>query len=169
MGPSVSPDRNPPDEADAVPALPSPGADEAAKATSSATVVATKGRRARVVRVDREKLALTIPVTRARELRHRCQEADVSFGEYLCGLLDECPPVPLPANYSQMVATLMSSTSQLAALSVDLNAFMRLLDKAEAAVTYRDSLRGLISDVRSHLVVASALLAELHRTRRPQC
>jgi hypothetical protein len=60
-------------------------------------------------------------------------------------------------------AALMASTDRLAAMSRDLNAFLRLLGRVQAAEleSYRAGLKSLTTDVREHLAFAAALIAEL--------
>jgi hypothetical protein len=61
----------------------------------------------------------------------------------------------------------MASTDRLAALSADLNAFMRLLSRTPRSELepYRASIRSLADDVRAYLVSAAALVAALRATR----
>jgi len=65
-------------------------------------------------------------------------------------------------------ATLRASTEQLAALSVDLQQFMRLLRHGSAAVErYRQRIESVDTDIRAHLDRASAFLADGHRGASP--
>ena len=60
----------------------------------------------------------------------------------------------------------MTSTDRLAALSADLNAFMRLLGRTPRSELepYRASIRSLAGDVNVHLASAAALVAALRAT-----
>jgi hypothetical protein len=113
------------------------------------------------------KVTLRLPVAHAVVLASRARVADVSQGAYVARLIDGTPAQPRAPDYTQAVAALMVSTDRLAALSADLNAFMRLLGRAPRSELepYRASIWSLTSDVRMHLVSASALLASLRATR----
>jgi hypothetical protein len=58
------------------------------------------------------------------------------------------------------VAALLKSTDQLAVISMDIRALVRLLrmGSVSQAVAYRERLLSLADDVRSHLVIASRML-----------
>lgn len=116
------------------------------------------------------KVTLRISRAHARSLADRARAADVAQGDYVCGLLDVTPPAPPASDHAASVATLMASTDRLAAMSSDLNAFLRLLGRVQAAEleSYRAGLKSLTTDVREHLACAAALIAELRPARRPQ-
>lgn len=115
------------------------------------------------VRVD-----LCIPHAYASALASRARTADVARSTYVCALLDDLPPSP---DHAASVAALMISTDRLAAMSSDLNAFLRVLGRVPAAelAGYRAGIQSLTADVRKHLACAAALIAELRpalKTRR---
>ena len=93
--------------------------------------------------------------------------ADVSQGTYVARLIDGIPAQPPAPDHTRAVAALMASTDRLAALSADLNAFMRLLGRTPRSELepYRASIRSLAGDVRVHLASAAALVAALRATR----
>jgi len=103
-------------------------------------------------------------------LARRARAAGVHRGKYICTLLDGAPAPALPADHLALVAALRASTDRVAAMSADLNAFMRLLERVPASQLegYRAGLKSLAGDLREHLHMASALLAELTPSRKPQ-
>jgi hypothetical protein len=113
------------------------------------------------------KLTLRLPVAHAVLLASRARRADVSQGLYVARLIDGTPAQPRAPDHTQAVAALMASTDRLAALSADLNAFMRLLGRTPRSELepYRASIRLLAGDVRVHLASASVLVAALRTTR----
>lgn len=114
------------------------------------------------------KLTLRLPATHARLLASRARSADVSLGNYVAGLLDGAPPVPLPLDHREAVLQLGRSTDQLALLNADLVTAMRRLDAylASDAVELQADLAQLILVVRQHLAAASALVAAMKPARR---
>jgi hypothetical protein len=113
------------------------------------------------------KVTLRLPVAHAVVLSSRARVADVSQGSYVARLIDGTPAQPPAPDHARAVAALMASTDRLAALSADLNAFMRLLGRTPRSELepYRASIRSLAGDVRVHLASAAALVAALRATR----
>ena len=113
------------------------------------------------------KVTLRLPVAHAVLLASRARRADVSQGSYVALLIAGTPAQPLAPDHAQAVAALMASTDRLAALSADLNAFMRLLGRTPRSELepYRASIRSLASDVRLHLASAAAMVAGLRTAR----
>jgi len=116
------------------------------------------------------KVTLRMSATHAAMLARRAHAADVARGQYICTLLDGAPAPLLPADHSVAVAALRTSTDQVAAMSVDLNAFLRLLGRVptEQLSKYRGGLEALADDMRVHLAKASTLIADLAPSRRPR-
>jgi len=116
------------------------------------------------------KVTLRMSAVHAATLARRARAADVAQGQYVGTMLDGVPVPPLPADHSASVAALRASTDRVAAMSADLNAFLRLLDSVPASQLegYRAGLRSLASDMRAHLAKASALIADLAPSRRRQ-
>jgi hypothetical protein len=111
------------------------------------------------------KVTLRLPAPHAVLLTMRARAADVSQGSYIAGLIDGAPPPRVAPDHRQAIATLARSTDQLAILSTDINALMRLLrmGSVEQARVYRDRLDSLSSVVHGHLDVASRFLADLQQ------
>jgi len=81
----------------------------------------------------------------------------------LIALLIRHAELPKPAaSRASDRAALRASTDELAALSADLQQFMRLLrhGPAEAVVRYRHRIEAVDTDIRAHLDRASAFLAD---------
>ncbi len=114
------------------------------------------------------KVTLRLSAKHVAALANRARAADISQGAYVAGLIDGMPPNPLPPDHTQAVAALGGSTNQLAAMSADLNAFMRLLVRGSSPEIerYRAGILSLADDVRSHLALAALLVAELKSARR---
>ena len=104
-------------------------------------------------------------------LRMRRPEADaliltavglgLSYGEYVARLVKKTP-LPMPARERAADrAALMASSDSLAALSVDLAAFMRLLrmGKSDEIEKYRRRIDTVDQEIRRHLDRVSALIA----------
>jgi len=116
------------------------------------------------------KVTLRVSGTHATSLATRARAADMSQGEYVSSLLDGVVPAALPADHSSTVKALMASTDRVAALSADLNAFLRVLGRASVPrlEPYRASIASLTRDVRQHLSTAAELVAELRPARKPR-
>jgi len=85
----------------------------------------------------------------------------LSYGEYVARLVTR---VPLPRPAAERAAdraALMASSDNLAALSVDLAAFIRLLHRAKSAEAenYRHRIETVDLEIRRHLDRVSALIA----------
>jgi hypothetical protein len=116
------------------------------------------------------KVTLRLTPAHAAMLTKRAREADVSQGQYVCALLDGMPPPPLPPDHAISAAALRESTDRVAAMSADLNAFLRLLGRVPGTQldAYRAGLTSLAGDMRAHLSKASTLIADLAPSRRPR-
>lgn len=112
------------------------------------------------------KVTLRLGAVHALFLSRRARRADVSQGTYVARLIDGAPAQVVAPDHTRAGAALMASTDRLAALSADLNAFMRLVGRVPNTEleTYRASLRSLTDDVRVHLASAAALMAALQTT-----
>lgn len=85
----------------------------------------------------------------------------LSYGEYVARLVRQTP-LPMPATERAADrAALMASNDNLAALSVDLAAFMRLLRLGQSAEleTYRRRIETVDLEIRRHLDRVSALIS----------
>jgi hypothetical protein len=116
------------------------------------------------------KVTLRLSASQARALARRARAADVSQGAYVAVLIDGAQPSPLPPDHAQAVTALLASTDQLAVISTDLNAFLRLLGRVSSSELeyYRAGIMSLSADVRRHLAIAATLVAELRSARRPR-
>ena len=91
--------------------------------------------------------------------------AGVSYGTYLASVIDG---EPCPGGLAEAVRALMASTDQLAALSTDLNDFVRLLRRRQIR-RGREVPRGVVSlfdEVRQHMRLTAALSAEVRAAIR---
>jgi hypothetical protein len=115
------------------------------------------------------KVTVRVSGAHATSLATRARAADMSQGDYVSSLLDGMAPAAMPADHASAVRALMASTDRVAALSADLNAFLRVLGRASVPQLepYRASITSLTKDVRQHLATAAALVAELRPARRP--
>lgn len=104
------------------------------------------------------------------ELTRRARASALSRGQYLSALMAGAPPPAEPRDLSALTAQLLASNDRVAAMSVDLNAFLRVLGRVPVADLdrYRRGLQGLVADVRAHLKLAATALAEIDRARRPR-
>jgi len=85
----------------------------------------------------------------------------LSYGEYVARLVTKTPLPMLAAERAADRAALMASSDNLAALSVDLAAFIRLLHRAKTveAEKYRHRIETVDIEIRRHLDRVSALIA----------
>lgn len=106
----------------------------------------------------------------AHTLARRARVCGLTQGQYIGALLDGGPPPEPAKDYAALISALMLSTDRLAAMSVDINAFLRLVGREPAArlENCRDGLQSLGKDVRAHLELAAKVLAEIRRFRRLQ-
>lgn len=96
------------------------------------------------------------------------RRADVSQSIYVATLIEGSPP---PTNHTQTVAALQASTNRLAVINTDLSDFLRVMYTSKPGVQqelerYRAGIKTLNQDIRRHLDMAAALVAELRATRR---
>jgi hypothetical protein len=113
------------------------------------------------------KLTLRLPQPHADALIVNAVGLGLSYGEYVARLVNGTP-LPRPAGERAADrAALLASSDQLAALSADLNAFMRLLRSGDSAEVekYRHRIETVDADIRDHLDLASKFIAQ-PQTRR---
>jgi hypothetical protein len=106
------------------------------------------------------KLTLSVPLRQASWLVEHARAAGVSYGTYLASLIEGSP---YPGSLGEAVRAVTASTAQMAALSSDLNDFVRLLRRNEFAGAEHYQLRvaSLFDDVRRHMRLHAALAAEV--------
>lgn len=113
---------------------------------------------------------LNLPAAYAAELTARARAADMTRGEFVWSLLKGLYPPPLAPDHAAAIQALRTSTDQMAAISTDLGAYLRLLSQANATredlEPYLGSLRSLDRAVGEHLKLASGLLKDLKPYRR---
>jgi hypothetical protein len=106
------------------------------------------------------KLTLSLPLRQASWLVEHARAAGLSYGTYLASVIDG---TPAPGSLGEAVRALTASTNQLAALSTDLNDFVRLMRQARSAEAekYRHRLQSFFDEVRQHMRLNAALSAEV--------
>lgn len=107
------------------------------------------------------KLTLRLRQPEAEALVLNATGLGLSYGEYVARLVRQTP-LPMPASERAADrAVLMTSSDSLAALSVDLAAFMRLLRMGHSAEVekYRRRIETVDLEIRRHLDRVSALIA----------
>ena len=112
-------------------------------------------------RAETVKLTLRMRQPEAEALVLNANGLGLSYGEYVAQLVRQTP-LPMPAaERAADRAALMASSDNLAALSVDLAAFMRLLRLGHSAEleTYRCRMETVDLEIRRHLDRVSALIA----------
>ena len=114
------------------------------------------------------KLTLRLSAEHARNLSARARAADSSLGDYVAGLLNGAPPVPLPLDHTEVVLTLSRSTERLARLNADLMTFIRSLDASGRPIApqLRLNVGKLMDIIREHLAESATLVAALKPARR---
>jgi len=108
------------------------------------------------------KVTLRLPAAHAVLLARQARAADVSQGAYVADLLDGVSRSPLAPDHAQAIATLARSTDRLAALSTDLNSFMRLPSRGHCPASRPAPL---MSNVASR---APPLISNVSRHTEPQ-
>jgi hypothetical protein len=106
------------------------------------------------------KLTLRLPSNDAERLAQTAHKLGLSYGALVARLLNGTP-LPMPATDRQADrAALSESNDQLAALSTDLNALMRLLRLARSAEVagFRQRIATVDTEIRQHLDRVSAFI-----------
>lgn len=111
------------------------------------------------------KLTLSLPLRQASWLVEHARAAGLSYGTYLASVIDG---TPAPGGLGEAVRALTASTAQLAALSTDLNDYVRLLRRRDFAEAekYRLRVLSLFDEVRQHVRLNAALAAEVREAVR---
>ena len=112
-------------------------------------------------RAEIVKLTLRLREPEAEALILNATGLGLSYGEYVARLVRQTP-LPRPATERAADrAALMASSDNLAALSVDLGTFMRLLrmGKSTEVEKYRRRIETVDLEIRRHLDQVSALIA----------
>jgi hypothetical protein len=114
------------------------------------------------------KLSVRVSLLVAHRLDLNGRAAGLSRGAYLMRLIDAAPPVIASIERAAGFAALNASASELAVLSRDINHLTHLLriGSVAAAREYRGRLATLDGDVRKHLELSAAVIAELMSDRK---
>ena len=108
------------------------------------------------------KLTLRLPQPHADVLIVNAVGLGLSYGEYVARLVNRTP-LPRPAaERAADRAALLKSSDQLAALSADLNAFVRTLRRGSSTEVekYRHRIETVDADIRGHLDLASKFMRD---------
>lgn len=99
------------------------------------------------------KLTLRLPKAHARALMQNANALGLSYGEYVARLVDGSRLPQPSAERAADRAALVAASDQLAALSTDLNAVVRLLGatKRAEAEPFRDRFLGADAEVKQQL------------------
>jgi hypothetical protein len=111
------------------------------------------------------KLTLSLPLRQASWLVEHARAAGLPYGTYLASVIDG---TPAPGGLGEAVRALSASTAQLAALSTDLNDYVRLLSRLNyvEAEQYRQRVVSMFHEVRQHMRLNAALTAEVRAAIR---
>ena len=114
------------------------------------------------------KLSVRLSVAAARRLDLNGRAAGLSRGAYLMRLIDGAPPVIPSTERVAGFAALNASASEVALLGRDINHLTHLLrtGSVRAAREYQWRMETLNGDVRKHLALSAAVIAELMSDRR---
>jgi hypothetical protein len=112
---------------------------------------------------DTVKLSIRMSRVEAGLLANAATASGLSRGAYLAGLVAGIPALSSSANRTDHLASLMASSAELSTLSRNINHLTSLLRQGagRAAQEYREMLDTLGDDIRGHLKLASATLADL--------
>ena len=99
----------------------------------------------------------------ARATLAAARQAGLAPSAYVAGLVAGVAALSGGANRAEHIAALVASSAELSTLSRDIHHLTSLLRQGNvrAAQEYRERLDTLAGDVRSHLSLASGVLADL--------
>ena len=120
-------------------------------------------RGARLPTEGRARLSLRMSREEARATLAAARQAGLAPGAYVADLVAGVPALVGGASRDEHIAALIASSAELSTLSRDIHQLTSLLRQGNvrAAQEYRERLDTLAGDVRSHLSVASGVLADL--------
>ncbi len=109
------------------------------------------------------KLSIRFTSEEASQLASGARAAGLSRGAYLAGLIGGVAALSGGASRIDHLAALVASSAELSTLSRDIHHLTALLRQGNvrAAQEYRERLETLAGDVRSHLLLAAGVLADL--------
>jgi hypothetical protein len=113
--------------------------------------------------VPRVKLSIRLTTPEAKRLAYGAHTAQMSRDAYLAGLITGVPALTTGASRTAEIVELIKSNAKLSSLSRNIHTLTRLLSqgKLEQARVHRDMLDTLDGDVRRHLALAAARMADL--------
>ena len=111
----------------------------------------------------RVRLSLRMSREGARATLAAARQAGLAPGTYVADLVAGVPALVGGASRTEHIAALIASSAELSTLSRDIHHLTLLLRQGNvrAAQEYRERLDALAGDVRSHLSLASGVLADL--------
>jgi hypothetical protein len=111
----------------------------------------------------RVRLSLRLSRDEALVILAAARHAGLSPGAFVAGLVAGVPALTNGASRADYLAALIASNAELSTLSRNIHRLTALLRQAnvEPARQYREMLDTLAGDVRSHLTLASRILADL--------
>ena len=111
----------------------------------------------------RVRLSIRLSREQAQLLASAAKAAGLPTGDYITGLAAGVPALFQGGHRADHLAALLASNAELSTLSRNIHHLTTLLRQAEvrAAQEYRAMLDTLADDVRAHLKLASAVLADL--------
>jgi hypothetical protein len=114
------------------------------------------------------KLSVRVSALAAHRLDLNARAAGLSRGAYLMRLIDGAPPVMPSVERAKAFAALNASADELTVFSRDINHLTHLLRTREfsAAREYQGRLDTLDDDVRKHLDLSAAVIAQLMTDRK---
>ncbi len=113
------------------------------------------------------KVTLRLPAAHVQLLAVRARRADVSQGTYVAGLIEGTPLAPRLPDHREVLQAIARSTSDLAALSVDLRELLRRLRRADVgdSAQHVAALSRTEAIVNEHVRLASRLVADVRAPR----
>jgi hypothetical protein len=110
------------------------------------------------------KVSIRLSTSEARVLRARALTDGTSMGALLAGFARGIPEAAVGPARADLLRALVESSAELSTLNRNVHHLVVLLGQGsvQAAREYREMLDALTGDVRSHLQLASAALADLH-------
>jgi hypothetical protein len=118
---------------------------------------------------SRARLSLRMTRAQAAAVIEAAHRASMSPGDYVANLVAGVPVLAGGGRRAEHVAALIASCAEMTSLSRNVNQLTSLLREgsSRAAQEYRMILHTLVNDVREHLRLASAVLAELRPRGAP--
>lgn len=134
-----------------------------ASAIGDAKSVALAMRPASRASTDRVRLSVRLSRARADAARQSSRAAGLTLGDFIAARVVDSAFATQGGRPADQAAALAASCAQLSTLSRNLHHLTNLLRQGSirAAQEYRETLDNAAGEVRSHLVIASAVVAEL--------